>query len=167
MPDIARTPALADHELAGLLGRPARAAAIAVRAHPARFDHAGLGIGQGKFERAGERIGLCQSQLQTVAGGIGGAAVAPHQRLGCFVMAEILVAERRDRNKAVPAKTNDGGEEAEALHPGDARVEHLADAGREPCRDIAIDGVALGLHRAPFGLADRVADLLQARPVAI
>ena len=39
------------------------------------------------------------------------------------------------------------------------RRERLAHAAREPGGDIAVDGVALGLHRAALGQADRVGDL--------
>jgi hypothetical protein len=53
MPDVARTPALADNELAGFPRRPAGAAALAIGPVAARFDHPGIAIGQHELERAG------------------------------------------------------------------------------------------------------------------
>src|SRR3546814_14110664 len=52
-------------------------------------------------------------------------------------------------------------EEAEGLHPGDARGDDLALLGRKISRDITVDGFAFGLHRAAFERADRLADARQ------
>ena len=84
-----------------------------------------------------------------------------------LVEAEIFVAEIAHEQQAVAAQPLDRGEEAEALHPGDPALDDLADAVAEEGRDIAVDGFALGLHRAPLELRNLLADLVEARLLAI
>src|SRR5688500_8084748 len=154
MPDIPRPPTLPLGVLPATLLRLGPA--------PARLDRlAALGVYHLELERAGQRIGLAELELEEVAHRVARAGLLPNERTRAFVVAEVLAAQRRDRHQAVAAEPDDGGEEAEALHSGDAGPESLADAAREPGGDVAVDGVALGFHRAALGLADRFGDFRQ------
>src|SRR3546814_12445413 len=72
-----------------------------------------------------------------------------------------FAAQSRHRHQPIAAEPVDRREEAEGLHPGDARGNDLALLGRKISRDITVDGFAFGLHRAAFERADRLADARQ------
>src|SRR3546814_6157585 len=61
----------------------------------------------------------------------------------------------------------DGREEAEIEHAGDPRLDDLADAFGKIGRDIAIGGVAFGLHRAAFEHRNLLAGALHLRCLVI
>ena len=169
MADVAGSSALA---LIVRLTRCARAfllmgALFGRRTIAARFDTFAIAVRHFEFERAGQRVGFCQLQLEPVARRIFGTGLFTDELLRLFVIGEIFAAQRADGDEAVTAQLVDGGEEAEALNAGDAGVECLAHTTREPRCDIAIDRIALRLHRAPFGLADRIGDLMQRIPVTV
>src|SRR3546814_9839968 len=67
-----------------------------------------------------------------------------------LVIAEIFAAKIARGDEPVAADPLDGREEAEIEHAGDPRLDDLADAFGKIGRDIAIGGVAFGLHRAAF-----------------
>src|SRR3546814_17274606 len=76
------------------------------------------------------------------------------QRLCRLFVPEPFAPQRRNRNQPVAAQPHDRGEEAEALHTGDARIEHLASAeiGRASCRErvcqyVSISVVAVSLKK--------------------
>src|SRR5690606_10900594 len=150
VPNVGRPAALA----LGVLGA---AFLLRLRALSARFDGlAAIGTGNLELQRAGERIGFGEPQLDHVADRVASAGVLADQRAGAFFVAEVFAPQARYRDQPVAAEADDCGEEAEALHPGDAGREGFADPARQPGGDVAIDRVALGLHRAALGLADRV-----------
>src|SRR3546814_8976611 len=78
-----------------------------------------------------------------------------------LVIEEAFAAQSRHRHQPIAAEPVDRREEAEGLHPGDARGNDLALLGRKISRDITVDGFAFGLHRAAFERADRLADARQ------
>ena len=135
MADITGAPALADHVLAlpvlallvfsgpclALVAAPRRALAT-------RFDPFAVAIGQLEFQRAGERIGLGQPEVEHIAHIIGRAAVLAGQRMRALVIGEIFAAQRTHRHQPVAAQLHDGREEAELLHARDAGLESLAHA---------------------------------------
>src|SRR3546814_20337924 len=99
--------------------------------------------------------------LEPLADAIADAATLAVERPRRLVIEETLAAQRRHRHQPVSAEPVDGGKEAERLHPGDPRRDDLPHFSRKPGRDIAVDRLALGRHRAAFEVADRLAD---ARP---
>ena len=120
-----------------------------------------LDIGHLEAQAAGDRVGLGQKQFQLHAALVNGAAVLARQRASGLVIGEIFRAERRDRHQPVTAQILDRRKEAEIEHAGDARVDELADMGRQIGRHIAVHRIAFGLHRTPFGAADDFGDMPQ------
>ena len=66
-----------------------------------------------------------------------------------------------DRHQPVAAELDHCREEAERLNAGDPAHDELADLVREISGDIAVDRLALRLHRAPFEPRNLLADLLE------
>src|SRR3546814_18955744 len=96
------------------------------RAATARFDRTAAAFGELELERTGERIGLCQPQLEPVARRIACAAALADQRLCSLFVPKTFAPQRRNRKQPVAAQPHDCGEEPEALHPGDTGIENLA-----------------------------------------
>ena len=111
---------------------------------PGRGSAAIAALGQLEAQRTADRIGLRQPKLEPLADAVGLAAFVADQLPCRLVEAEIFAAEVAREQQAVAAEPLDRGEEAEALHPGDAATDDLADPVREERRDIAVDGLALG-----------------------
>ena len=107
-------------------------------------------FGQLKSQGPGHRIGLGQPQRQPLADAVGFAGLLAHELPCRFVVAEVFAAEVASQHQSVTAKVLDRGEKAERLHPGDAAFDQLPDLVGEKGGDIAVDGVALSLHRAPL-----------------
>ena len=88
------------------------------------------------------------------------------QRAARLIEAEIFAAEIAHRHQPVAANPLDGCEEAEIGDAGDPRLQHFADLFGEERGDIAVDRVALRLHRAAFEHRDALADLVHRRRLA-
>src|SRR3546814_7049817 len=69
------------------------------------------------------------------------------QRPRRLVEMEPLGPQRRHRHQPVPANPRHGSEKAEIGDAGDPGLHHLSDVLGEKGGDIAVDGVALRLHR--------------------
>src|SRR5690606_10952618 len=94
---------------ASLVAYVGRAAALALwvfraafllrlRALAARLDRlAAIAVGHFELERAGERIGFGEAQLDHVTDRVARARVLPDQRAGAFLVAEVFAAQARDR----------------------------------------------------------------------
>src|SRR3954451_23667497 len=90
-------------------------------------------------QRARHGIGFGNPQLQLLALAVRGAGVLADQLLGFLVIAEIFVADRRDRNEAVAAKLDHRREKAERLHASDPAHDELPDLVGEVSGDVAVD----------------------------
>ena len=104
-----------------------------------------------------------EPQRQPLADRIFVARLLADQLLGGLVVAEIFAAQVAHRHQPVAADPVDRREEAEIGHAGDPHLAQFADALGQIGGDIAVDRVALGLHRAAFEPADRLADPLHPR----
>src|SRR6185503_10551522 len=94
--------ALAPFAVVANVGWPA-AAAWSSHAVAALGGDAGaaLPIGQLEAKRTGHRIGFGDSKPQLLAQSVGGAGLFPDQLLGFLVVAEIFLADGRDRDQPV------------------------------------------------------------------
>src|SRR3954468_18214063 len=107
-----------------------RSAAAAGRAHTVlalgrRTLASRLLFGQLEAERAGDWIGLGDAKLQLLPLTVRRSAVLADELLRLFVVAEIFVADRRDRHQAVAAEIDHRREEAERLDARDPAHQHL------------------------------------------
>src|SRR5688572_15335600 len=116
-------------------------------------------FGELEAQRARDRVGLGEAQGQLLADPVGVAAVLADQLARGFLVAEIFLAEGLGEHQPVTAEIGDGGEEAEWLDAGDPALDQLPDPVSEESRNVAVNGVALRLHRAPLEHRDRLADL--------
>src|SRR5690606_5145768 len=112
MADVRRPPALA-------LNPPALALLLGLGASAARFDPGTVAVEDLELERAGQRVRLAEAQVERVADRVACPGVLADEGARSFVVAKVLAAERADRDQPVAAESDDRGEKAKALHPGD------------------------------------------------
>jgi hypothetical protein len=74
-------------------------------------------VGQIEAQATADRVGFGETQLEALAGGEGVAALLADQCVGSLLVAEIFLAEGRDRDQPIAAEALDGGEEAEGWTP--------------------------------------------------
>src|SRR4051812_19454882 len=116
-------------------------------------------LGKLETERTADRVGVGQTQRQPLPDAIGLAGLFADQRSRGFVVAEIFAAQVLREQQPVAAQVLDRGEETERLHPGDAAFHQLADLVGQVGGDVAVDRLALGLHRPPLEHRYLLADL--------
>jgi hypothetical protein len=104
----------------------------AISAVPRRSRAGALGVSAHDFksQRAGDRRGFHQPNLNVVAESIAFSRAARGQSMRRFIVTEIFAAESRRRNEAVRACVQQSHEQSRTRHAGNARVESRADERR-------------------------------------
>src|SRR4029079_10252490 len=93
-------------------------------------------------------IGLGDAQLQLLPLAVCCARILADKLLRLFVIAEIFVSDGRDGHPPIATELDDGREEAERLDAGDPAQDHLPALVGQEGGDVAVDGLALRLHRS-------------------
>src|SRR3546814_9872560 len=95
--------------------------ALAGAARRAFHRLAAVGVGQFEAQRAADRIGLHQPQVEPLTDAVADPSMLAVERARRLVIEKAFAAQRRHRHQPIAAEPVDGREKAEGMPPGDPR----------------------------------------------